>query len=54
MSDFIGGFWSHYVTYLSLASIAACVSESFMRSSMGAARCGARGPEPESIAGGDC
>ncbi|MDM0087055.1 MULTISPECIES: cytochrome-c oxidase, cbb3-type subunit III [unclassified Variovorax] len=24
MSDFIGGFWSHYVTYLSLASIAAC------------------------------
>ena len=24
MSDFISGFWSHYVTYLSLASIAAC------------------------------
>ena len=24
MSDFISGFWSHYVTFLSLASIAAC------------------------------
>ena len=24
MSDFISGFWSHYVTFISLASIAAC------------------------------